>query len=414
MCKAEFDAWSELYNTQLMKRTPGLMQPNPPTPAPLTPAVVAVKTDTQPPAVVVETNEQHLDSIHKGVNAISSRYLVSSYTTTPADTPAATLTLPGEALLLAVPQPKTQTADRAGWCVSTVSETKELKKRLRRISAYVRVVVQLCVHVSKPPLCSLATHAHGRGGGRDGIQSGRVRRWGVLLYWPTRERESEPFHPFGKPPAVRAIVTFQSSVRAPCSVLVRTLGSRPLSTPRSCRTWRGTPKQEPFRTSPNGEAMPTPTPTPTPASHLARLRGGGMWAAAGGAGGTPTTMRFPIAAEQANAQLAPLLAAARPSPFGKGTQTVVDETVRVAKELKPDEFELAGVHLHDILDDVRVGLVPEAAECTAVLHKLNVMGAGSFFKPHKDTPRGADTCFGTLVVALPVFFQGGDLVRASL
>jgi hypothetical protein len=60
---------------------------------------------------------------------------------------------------------------------------------------------------------------------------------------------------------------------------------------------------------------------------------------------------------------------------------------------------------------VRVSLVPEAAECTAVLHKLNVMSAGSFFKPHKDTPRGADTCFGTLVVALPVYFLGGDLVR---
>jgi hypothetical protein len=58
---------------------------------------------------------------------------------------------------------------------------------------------------------------------------------------------------------------------------------------------------------------------------------------------------------------------------------------------------------------VREALVPEAAQCTAALHKLNVMAAGSFFKPHKDTPRGADTCFGTLVVALPVFFQGGQL-----
>jgi hypothetical protein len=53
-----------------------------------------------------------------------------------------------------------------------------------------------------------------------------------------------------------------------------------------------------------------------------------------------------------------------------------------------------------------VSLVPEASAVRAELYKLNLMERGGFFKPHKDTPRGGDTCFGTLVVALPVPFKG--------
>jgi hypothetical protein len=53
-----------------------------------------------------------------------------------------------------------------------------------------------------------------------------------------------------------------------------------------------------------------------------------------------------------------------------------------------------------------MSLVPEASTVRAELYKLNLMERGGFFKPHKDTPRGGDTCFGTLVVALPVPFKG--------
>jgi hypothetical protein len=55
---------------------------------------------------------------------------------------------------------------------------------------------------------------------------------------------------------------------------------------------------------------------------------------------------------------------------------------------------------------IRMSLVAEAAAVRAELYKLNLMEKGDFFKPHKDTPRGGDTCFGTLVVALPVPFKG--------
>jgi hypothetical protein len=55
---------------------------------------------------------------------------------------------------------------------------------------------------------------------------------------------------------------------------------------------------------------------------------------------------------------------------------------------------------------VRRALVPEAAGVRAELYKLNIMTAGGFFKPHKDTPPGGPTCFCSLVVCLPVPFAG--------
>jgi Rps23 Pro-64 3,4-dihydroxylase Tpa1-like proline 4-hydroxylase len=58
---------------------------------------------------------------------------------------------------------------------------------------------------------------------------------------------------------------------------------------------------------------------------------------------------------------------------------------------------------------IRQFLVPDAAAVRADLYKLNLMGPGGFFKPHKDTPRGGDTCFGTFVVCLPLPFSGGEL-----
>ncbi|KAG5642980.1 hypothetical protein DXG03_001796 [Asterophora parasitica] len=43
------------------------------------------------------------------------------------------------------------------------------------------------------------------------------------------------------------------------------------------------------------------------------------------------------------------------------------------------------------------------------LYKLNVYGKGSFFKSHKDTPRG-EAMFGSLVVVFPTAHEGGALV----
>lgn len=123
------------------------------------------------------------------------------------------------------------------------------------------------------------------------------------------------------------------------------------------------------------------------------------------------TSAFPMTLLDASSKLQGLVSAARPSAFGKGQQTVLDPSVRVAKELTAAEFTVdLDPQAEGLLEQVRMSLVPEASAVRAELYKMNLMTAGGFFKAHKDTPRGGETCFGTLVVVLPVQFQGGDLV----
>ena len=121
------------------------------------------------------------------------------------------------------------------------------------------------------------------------------------------------------------------------------------------------------------------------------------------------SFQFPMSSDQAATALAPLLKAATPSAFGHGSETVVDMSVRKASELRPDAFDFEFSPSNELLEQVRTALVPDAGAVRADLHKLNVMKPGDFFLLHKDTPRGASTCFGTLVVSLPVPFQGGRL-----
>lgn len=116
-----------------------------------------------------------------------------------------------------------------------------------------------------------------------------------------------------------------------------------------------------------------------------------------------------MSSDQAATALAPLLYAATPSAFGHGSKTVVDTSVRQASELRPDAFDFDFSPSDELLEKVRTALVPDAGAVRAELHKLNVMREGDFFRAHKDTPRGALTCFGTLVLSLPVPFEGGRL-----
>ena len=105
-------------------------------------------------------------------------------------------------------------------------------------------------------------------------------------------------------------------------------------------------------------------------------------------------------------------AAAAPSPFGHGNQTVVDTTVRKAHQLMPEQFQLSGgfdgALPAAILEKVRSELVPDARAITAKLHKINVYEKGGFFADHKDTPR-SETHFGSLVLLLPAYHAGGTL-----
>ena len=149
---------------------------------------------------------------------------------------------------------------------------------------------------------------------------------------------------------------------------------------------------------------------------------------------TSERISFPVKNSQRDAVLAPLLSRTEDSPFGAGNATVLDPSVRRATQLKPDKFQLVTTSSvvsssssssssassssssspfeipGAVLEQIRAELVPECAAVEVRLHKLNCYGVGGHFAKHKDTPRNATTHFGTLVVALPSKFEGGDLV----
>jgi hypothetical protein len=101
-----------------------------------------------------------------------------------------------------------------------------------------------------------------------------------------------------------------------------------------------------------------------------------------------------------------------PAPFGRGSETVVDASIRSTMQLDPSCF---------ILDDSWTTLMqPALAEAAATLaggdpsvraelHKLVVYRPGDFFKAHRDTPRG-NGLFGTMSITLPSAHIGGALV----
>ncbi|KAG6831031.1 hypothetical protein H0H87_006520 [Tephrocybe sp. NHM501043] len=117
--------------------------------------------------------------------------------------------------------------------------------------------------------------------------------------------------------------------------------------------------------------------------------------------------------DAAEHELEALAHACMPATFGRNNEDVLDESYRKAGKLDIDDFstklsiECIGLtnricaQLLDCADDDKT--------IKAEMYKLNVYGKGSFFKSHKDTPRG-DRMFGSLVVVFPTPHEGGALV----
>lgn len=130
-------------------------------------------------------------------------------------------------------------------------------------------------------------------------------------------------------------------------------------------------------------------------------------------------------------QLEVLLPRCTPAAFGDlRTQTTVhDATVRAAVELAADSWDISATETGKAYGKpfCNVPLADTAPPFLTIIHrqvhdhllgrdvefvpyKLNVYGAGGFFKPHVDTPLGDSArMLGTLVVALPSPFEGGAL-----
>ncbi len=111
-------------------------------------------------------------------------------------------------------------------------------------------------------------------------------------------------------------------------------------------------------------------------------------------------------------QAASLIAQADPAPFGRGAQTIIDETVRKSWQIAAERVQLSGRNWPATLD----AIINQASAALGVQgpvaaqrYKLLIDGPGCFFTPHRDTEK-SDGMFATLVIVLPSLCQGGELV----
>jgi hypothetical protein len=120
-------------------------------------------------------------------------------------------------------------------------------------------------------------------------------------------------------------------------------------------------------------------------------------------------LSFPVP----DAQARQLIAQAERAPYGRGEETILDESVRKVWQLPPAKVRIGGKSwpslFENLLRQVATGLGCDPASVSAELYKLLVYDQGGFFKAHRDTEK-AEGMFATLVVVLPSAHRGGELV----
>ncbi|KAK1760379.1 hypothetical protein QBC47DRAFT_366986 [Echria macrotheca] len=106
-----------------------------------------------------------------------------------------------------------------------------------------------------------------------------------------------------------------------------------------------------------------------------------------------------------------LIAKARQAPYGKGSETFVDTSVRNTWELDASQLELSP-QWNSVIEDACAWAAKELGVTVPVraeLYKMLIYEKGAMFKAHTDTEK-IPGMFGTLVVYLPSTHEGGDLV----
>lgn len=119
-------------------------------------------------------------------------------------------------------------------------------------------------------------------------------------------------------------------------------------------------------------------------------------------------LSFPLNQNQAKT----LIAVAHQAPYGKGSQTFVDKTVRNTWEIDAKKIKFNNPkwtsHLEKIIEKVKSELGLEDYQIKAHLYKLLIYEEGGFFLKHKDTEKEKGM-FGTLVLNMPSTHNGGEL-----
>ena len=99
------------------------------------------------------------------------------------------------------------------------------------------------------------------------------------------------------------------------------------------------------------------------------------------------TVRVPVAPRRARQ----LIEHCTLAPYGLGSKTIVDTSVRNVWELGPRKFKIVSPdwnsRLAELLKTVATALGLKGEKITARLYKLLVYEQGSFFLPHQDTEK---------------------------
>lgn len=121
-------------------------------------------------------------------------------------------------------------------------------------------------------------------------------------------------------------------------------------------------------------------------------------------------LSFPVPPEQCGRLIAN---AAERAPYGRGDQTLIDESVRKVWQIPTGKVHLRGKHweqaLSAILELSTAGLGCPPDSLDTEFYKMLVYDEGGFFLPHRDTEKVAGMV-ATLVVVLPSAHSGGNLI----
>ncbi|MBA3900587.1 MAG: 2OG-Fe(II) oxygenase [Bacteroidetes bacterium] len=112
-------------------------------------------------------------------------------------------------------------------------------------------------------------------------------------------------------------------------------------------------------------------------------------------------------------QIAEIIKISQKAPFGKGSKTITDTSIRSAWELDSDKLSFHNEDwkgfMEKVLKKTKEGLGIESNSVTASLYKLLVYEEGDFFLSHKDSEKEPGM-FGTLIIGLPSTHSGGELL----
>ncbi len=118
---------------------------------------------------------------------------------------------------------------------------------------------------------------------------------------------------------------------------------------------------------------------------------------------------YPINKLQARA----IIQEATKAPFGKGSQTIIDDTVRSAWEIDPKRLHFDGPEWDKFLNKALANIKPQLGiedyEVEAHLYKMLIYEKGDFFLSHRDSEKEKGM-FGTLIIGLPSKHSGGELL----